>query len=86
MTTLRANTIYSSAATRVIAIESIECLPQKSVGFYRLYASIEAAALIVCGANQNFVVNLAPTEISLEEFEQRVPGLRSMLEEGRLGD
>ena len=80
MTTLRANIIYSSAATRVIAIESIECLPQKSDGFCRLYARIEAAALIVCGANENFVVNLASTKISLEEFEQRVPGLRAMME------
>lgn len=80
MTTLRANIIYSGAAARVIAIESIECLPQKSGGFCRLYASIEAAALIVCGANENYVVNLAPTEISLEEFEQLVPGLRVMME------
>ena len=80
MATLRANIIHSSAATRVIAIESIECLPQKSGGFCRLYASIEATALIVCGAHENLVVNLASTEISLEEFEQRVPGLRGLME------
>ena len=79
MKTLRANIIYSSAAARVIAIESIECLPLKSGGFCRLYASIEAAAIIVCGVNENLVVNFAPTEISLEEFEQRVPGLRAMM-------
>ena len=80
MTTLRANIIYSSAAIRVIAVESVGCLPEKSGGFYRLYASIEAAALIVCGENESFVVNLASTEISLEEFEQRVPGLRGLME------
>lgn len=80
MATLRANIMFSSASIRVIAIESIDCVPKKSAGFYRLCASIEATALIVCGAHKTFVVNLASTETSLEELQQCVPGLRGLVE------
>lgn len=79
MASLRANTIYSSAEIRVIAIESIECRPEKSAGCYRLYASIVAEALIVCAADQTHVVNLASTEIPLAELESSVPGLRDLV-------
>jgi len=52
---------------------------EKSAGIYRLYASIEVAALIVCGSSGSIVVNLTSAEISLEELELRVPGLRDLL-------
>ena len=79
MATLRANLVSSSTANKVIVIESIDCAAEKSAGIYRLYASIEVAALIVCGSSGSIVVNLTSAEISLEELELRVPGLRDLL-------
>ncbi|MDH3217953.1 MAG: hypothetical protein OEO19_00340 [Gammaproteobacteria bacterium] len=78
METLRANEIYASAAIRVIAVDSVRCDPQKSNGFCRLFARVEPVSVIVCGAGEDYVVNLA-AEISLDELKLKVPGLLDLL-------
>ena len=79
MQTLRATEIHADAAIRVIAIEAIHCQAENHGRFYRLFARIEATAMVVCEAGAIRVVNLAPEETSLEELIRNVPGLQSLL-------
>jgi len=81
MQKLRASEIHADDTIRVIAIEAMHCDTEKSGGFYRLVARLEPAAMIVCAAGDNRVINLASTETSLEELKREIPGLRALLGE-----
>ena len=81
MRKLRASEIHADETIRVIAIEAVHCSAQKSGGFYRLFAGIEPAAIVVCAAGNSRVINLSSAEFSLEELVRAVPGLRARLGE-----
>lgn len=83
MQKLRARKILDDDTIRVIAIEAMRCNAEKSGGFYRFVARLEPAAMIVCAAGDNRVINLASAETSLELLKREVPGLCALLGEAR---
>ena len=83
MQKLRASEIHADDTIRVIAIEAVHCKAEKSGGFCRLDARLEPAAMIVCAAGDNRVINLASAETSLEQLKREVPGLCALLGEAR---
>lgn len=80
MDRLRASEIYADGMLRLIAIESVRYRSGKSAGLYHLHASLEPAALVVCTADGNRLVNLAMADSSLEDMERKVPALAAMLD------
>jgi len=79
MDKLRASEIHADDGIRIIAIESVHYSSGKFAGLYHLHASIEPAALVVCTAGENRLVNLVISDTSLEELEERVEGLSALL-------
>lgn len=79
MDKLRASEIHADDELKIFVIESVRYSAGKFAGLYHLNASIEPTALLVCMAGDTRLVNLATTDTSLEELEQQVPGLRTLL-------
>ncbi len=79
MNELRATEIYRDSRHLLIAIESVNKDHGKTATGYRMYGSIEPAAVIVCSADGSYALDMESRTIQLEQLKQHTPGLDSLI-------
>lgn len=75
MGTLRTSEIFNDARLKLIAVESVDFLHDKTNTGCRLYGSIEPVAVIVSGPDGSYAVNMEATLIDLDQLRQIFPEL-----------
>lgn len=79
MATLRATEIFNNARHRLIAIESVDFQYSKTYTSCRLYGNIEPIAVIVCGQDGNYVLDMEAKLTILDQLIQDIPELDAMI-------
>ena len=79
MNKLRATEIYRDTGHLLIAIESVNRSHVKTGAGYRMYGSIEPAAIIVCSADGAYALDMESGLIDLEQLRHDIPGLGSLV-------
>lgn len=79
MTTLRASEIFNDSRLRLIAIESVDFRSSKTTTLCQMFGKIEPIALVVCGRDAAYALDMEARPATLEHLRRDVPGLDAML-------
>lgn len=64
----------------LIAIESVECVPHKSINGCRFFARVEPTALVICGPEAARALDMHGNPVDVEELRRHVPALDADLD------
>lgn len=79
MTILRATEIFNDSRLMLIAIESVNCNHSTTSTSYRLYGKIEPIAVIVCGPDGIYALNMEAKFTILDQLRQDIPELDAII-------
>lgn len=79
MATLRASEISYDSRLRLIAIESVDFRSSNTGTLCQVFAKIEPIALVVCGRDAAYALDMEARPAVLEHLRRDVPGLDAML-------
>jgi len=79
MGTLRAREIFHDAGCQIIAVESVEVQKSKADSGCHAYGKIEPVAVIVCGPDRTYALDMESAPAPLDRLRQDVPGLDAMM-------
>jgi hypothetical protein len=79
MESLRATEIFNDSRFRLIAVESVSFQCSKTNASGWLYGNIETIAVIVCGPDEIYALDMDAKLIVLEQLRQDVPGLDAII-------
>lgn len=79
MGTLRTTEIFDDTMAelgiRLIAVESVEFSHSKTNTGCRMYGNLQPVAVIVCGPDGNYALDMAAKPIAIEQLKQALPEL-----------
>ena len=79
MATFRANEIFSDSRFLLIALESVDFRYSKTETVCQLYGSVEAIAIIVCGSDKTYALDMEARLIAFDELRQNIPELDAII-------
>ncbi len=79
MATLRASEIFSDSGRRLIAIESVDFVCDRTGSASRLYGKIEPVALIVCTPDTHYAQDIQARPVALDQLRQDMPELDAIM-------
>jgi hypothetical protein len=79
MENMRATEVFNDVNVKIIAIETVVCSHGKTQSSCRLYAKIEAIAVIVCSPHGVYALDMNSREIVLDQLKHDVPELGAIL-------
>lgn len=80
MTTLRAAMVYQSAATSVVAVESIEFHHHRSPSGMQLFGKLQPVAIVVKNQTGINAFDLFNEPLGLDDLMHKVPNLAVILD------
>ena len=80
MSTLRTSVIFSDTRLTLIAVESVDIQHNKTNTGCRLYGNIEPIAVIVCGPDGSYALDMEAKLIAIEQLRQNIPELDTIIE------
>lgn len=79
MVTLRASEIFSNSELQLITLESVDFQHSKRDTGYRLYGNIEPIAVIVCGPDGTYVLDMEAKLVAFDQLRQNIPDLDAII-------
>jgi hypothetical protein len=80
MGTLRASEIFNDSGLMLIAIESVDFRHSKTNTVCRIYGKIEPIAVIVCGPDAIYALDMEAKPAALDQLRQDIPELDAIIE------
>ena len=80
MGTLRASEIFNDSGLMLIAIESVDFRHSKTNTVCRMYGKIEPIAVIVCGPDAIYALDMEAKPAALDQLRQDIPELDAIIE------
>jgi len=77
--TLRAKEIFNDARIKVIAVESVDVQPSKANNSCQLYGNIEPIAIIICGPDTTYALDIEAKPTPFDQLIRDIPELGSMI-------
>ena len=78
MAALRAREIINQPMLKLIAVESIDLGPRKTQIGWHCFAKMEPVAVIVCGPDGTYALDVDAQPADVERLRRDVPGLDAM--------
>jgi hypothetical protein len=75
MANLRARTIFTGSTLSLIAVESVDSWYRKTRSGCRVCGKVEPIAVIVCGPNGNYALDMQAKPADLEQLRKELPDL-----------
>ena len=79
MGTLRASEIFNDSGLMLIAIESVDFRYSKTNTICRVYGKMEPIAVIVCGPDATYAVDMEAKPAALDQLRQDIPELDAII-------
>jgi uncharacterized spore protein YtfJ len=79
MGTLRAREIYHDAGFMLIAVESVDFQHSKTNIGWQLYGNIEPIAVIVCGPDGTYALDMEAKPAAFDQLKQEIPEIDSII-------
>lgn len=79
MQTLRASEIFRNARLMLVAVQSVEFRHGCANTGCQVFGSIEPIAVVVCGLDAIYALDMKAKPIPLEQLSADVPGLDALL-------
>lgn len=79
MSTLRASVIFSDSRLTLIAVESVDLRHSKTNTGCRLYGNIEPVAVIVCGPDGTYALDMEAKLTAFDQLRQDIPELDTII-------
>jgi len=82
MGSLRSIEIYNDSLFTLIAVESVDFRQRRTNTDCQLYGSIKPIAVVVCGPDRTYALDMEARSADLDQLKLDVPELDSMLRHG----
>jgi hypothetical protein len=79
MGTLRSREIFKDSRLLLIAIESVDLRHSKTNTACQLYGNIEPIAVIVCGPDATYALDIEGKPAALDQLRQNIPELDAII-------
>ena len=79
METLRAREIFSDVRLSLFAVESVDVQQGKTRSSCHVYGRMAPVAVIVCGPDKAYALDMESKPTSLDRLRQDIPGLNAMI-------
>lgn len=79
MATLRAREIFHDAGCQLIAVESVDYQRGRTRSGCHVYGRVEPVAVIICGPDRAYALDMESGPVSLDRLKEDVPGLDAMI-------
>lgn len=79
MCPLRVSEMFNDSGFTLLAVESVDIQHSKTDAGCWLYGSIEPMAVIVCGPDEIFALDMQAKLIALDQLIQEIPELDAMI-------
>ena len=79
MTALRANEIFSNSGIKLIAIESVDYQYSRTTTRCQVYGNIKPIAVIVCGSEGIYALDMESKPADLGQLRQDIPELDALV-------
>lgn len=75
MSILRVSEVFNNSRLMLIAVESIDFQRNRTTSGCRVYGSIEPVAVIVCGPDASYALDMEAKPAAIDQLRHDVPGL-----------
>jgi hypothetical protein len=79
MCTLRASELFNEAGLRLVAVESVDIQNSKTGICFRLSGNIKPVAVIVCGTEACYALDMDANPVDIDQLRQDIPGLDAII-------
>lgn len=79
MNTMRASEIFNDAGLMIVVIESVEFLHCNTNTICQMYGKIVPVAVVVCGPDSSYAIDMEAKPASLDQLKQDIPGLDAVI-------
>jgi len=79
MSTLRAREIFNNSALMLIAVESVDFRHNKTGTSCQLFCNIEPIAVIICGPDTSYALDMKAKPATIDQLRQDVPGMDAII-------
>ena len=79
MGTLRTSEIFNDSKLTLIAVESVDVRHSKTNAGCRLYGNIEPIAVIVCGPDTTYALDMELRPVAFDQLRRDIPELDAII-------
>lgn len=79
MGSLRIREIFNDARFMLIAVESVNFQPSKSNSNCWLYGDVKTIAVIICGPDKTYALDMNAKSIDLDQLREELPDLDTVI-------